>query len=37
VKEVTPSLKDEDHGKFKFYKPPSDHPVSLLVSFMGFN
>jgi hypothetical protein len=35
VKEVTPSLKDKDHGKFRFYKPPSSHPVSA-SSFHGF-
>ncbi|KAH9163359.1 hypothetical protein EDB89DRAFT_1912734 [Lactarius sanguifluus] len=27
VKEVTPSLRDKDHGKFRFYKPPLDHPI----------
>jgi hypothetical protein len=36
VKEVTPSLKDIDHGKFRFYKPPSDHPVSVCKVFHGF-
>ncbi|KAI9435864.1 hypothetical protein H4582DRAFT_2059329 [Lactarius indigo] len=27
VKEVTPSLRDKDHGKFRFYKPPLNHPI----------
>jgi hypothetical protein len=36
VKAVTPSLKDKDHGKFKFYKPPLDHPIPALHSLHGF-
>ncbi|KAI9429242.1 hypothetical protein H4582DRAFT_2065551 [Lactarius indigo] len=27
VKEVTPSLRNKDHGKFRFYKPPLNHPI----------
>jgi hypothetical protein len=36
VKEVTPSLQDDDHGKFTSYKPPSHYQVSVLHSFHGF-
>ncbi|KAH9014863.1 hypothetical protein EDB85DRAFT_1899000 [Lactarius pseudohatsudake] len=36
VKEVTPSVRDKDHGKFKFYKPPLDHPIRISRLHHGF-
>jgi hypothetical protein len=36
VKEVTPSLKAKDHRKFKFYKPPLEHPICISHSLSGF-
>ena len=35
VQEVTPSLKDRDHGKFSFFKPPSESPVYVSNSTHG--
>ncbi|KAI9437734.1 hypothetical protein H4582DRAFT_2077346 [Lactarius indigo] len=35
VKEVTPSLKGKDHGKFRFYKPPLDSPICVSQSLHG--
>ncbi|KAI9442141.1 hypothetical protein H4582DRAFT_2054663 [Lactarius indigo] len=36
VKLVTPSIKDKDHGKFSFYKPPLDRPIRVSHSLSGF-
>ncbi|KAI9437733.1 hypothetical protein H4582DRAFT_2058047 [Lactarius indigo] len=36
VKVVTPSVKDKDHGKFSFYKPPLDCPIRVSHSLSGF-
>ncbi|KAI9446715.1 hypothetical protein H4582DRAFT_2052659 [Lactarius indigo] len=36
VKEVTPSLRDKDHGKFRFYKPPLNHPIHVSDPHPGF-
>ncbi|KAH9020351.1 hypothetical protein EDB85DRAFT_2153124 [Lactarius pseudohatsudake] len=36
VKGVTLSVRDKDHGKFKFYKPPSDHPICISHLHHGF-
>jgi len=35
VKGVTPSLRDRDHGKFSFFKPPSDRPICISHSHHG--
>ncbi|KAH9159669.1 hypothetical protein EDB89DRAFT_1915801 [Lactarius sanguifluus] len=36
MKEITPSLKDIDHVKFRFYKPPVIHLISVLDPHPGF-
>ncbi|KAH9012536.1 hypothetical protein EDB85DRAFT_2158946 [Lactarius pseudohatsudake] len=36
VKEATPSVRDKDHGNFRFYKPPLDNPISVSQSLHGF-
>ncbi|KAH9166203.1 hypothetical protein EDB89DRAFT_1910857 [Lactarius sanguifluus] len=36
VKEVTPSLKDIDYIKFRFYKPPVNHLISVSDPHPGF-
>jgi hypothetical protein len=35
VKEITPSLKDKDHRKFTFFKPPSGHAIHISHSLSG--
>ncbi|KAH9008452.1 hypothetical protein EDB85DRAFT_1904224 [Lactarius pseudohatsudake] len=36
VKEATPSVRDKDHGNFRFYKPPLDNPICVSQSHHGF-
>ncbi|KAH9170484.1 hypothetical protein EDB89DRAFT_1907733 [Lactarius sanguifluus] len=36
MKEATPSVRDKDHGNFRFYKPLLDNPISVSQSLHGF-
>ncbi|KAH9020352.1 hypothetical protein EDB85DRAFT_1896221 [Lactarius pseudohatsudake] len=36
MKEATPSVRDKDHGNFRFYKPPLDNPICVSQSHHGF-